>query len=200
MRDKPLPMDYSELFGLLKVDDVPPKVLRLAVTAILDRTEESDLRADWLADIEARLVAGEDCLEELRQFADSILAEAAYPVEGLWNEMQELVARFDDSDWKTERYLAFEAHWQDPQYLGDLRENLQQSQAEYEAGYLTSSEVTSETYVAHLLFTKGIQQWLEAVEAAYQEEGETALARAETGSRYLAAIQILRMRIESLCN
>lgn len=200
MRDKPGPMDYSELFGLLQVDDVPPKVLRLAVTAILDRAEENDVRADWLADIEARLVAGEDCLEELRQFADSLQAEAPYPVESLWNEMQELMARLEEDDWKQDRYRAFEAHWQDPQYLGDVRENIQQTQAEYEAGYLTSAEVTSETYVTHLLFTKGMQNWLEAVEAAYQEEGETALAQAESGSRYLAVIQFLRLRTESLCN
>ena len=89
-------MDYSELFGLLKVDDVPPKVLRLAVTAILDRAEENDVRADWLADIEARLVAGEDCLEELRQFADSVQAECPYPVEGLWAEMQGLMAKLEE--------------------------------------------------------------------------------------------------------
>ena len=193
-------MDYSELFSLLKVDDVPPKVLRLAVTAILDRAEENDVRADWLADIEARLVAGEDCLEELRQFADSVQSEAAYPVEGLWIEMQDLMGKLVESDWKQDRFQAFEAHWQDPQYLGDLRENIQQAQAEYENGYLTPAEVTSETYVAHMLFTKGMQNWLDAVESAYQEEGETALTQAESGSRYLAAIQVLRTRVENLCN
>jgi hypothetical protein len=188
---------YSELLGLLQVEDLPVDALLQAVSAALDETAEDDPHFAALADIEARLLEGEDASAPLQEWAAAVLASRLCAVDELWAEMEQAVAELPEERWRAGRFEEFDERLECAEYLDSLQELMDGLREELAATRLSQDELTAETYVAQRLWMAGLECWSQAVLLARAEQDDEALSQAQQGSRWMLGLDILQARLQS---
>lgn len=118
---------------------------------------------------------------------------------------EQLAESLEDEEWKTSNYLRFRDAVQKAVRGGDATPELDALHSLFEgvrqtygASSLMESEVTSETVAGHLLMTRGLEEWMEAVAMAREVDEEQlldALDLAEQANRLLVAFQMLEAQL-----
>lgn len=191
---------YSELLGLIQLEhfaEVSLETVLESVSHALDETPEEEPHRDWLIRLEQALEQGEDCRQELLEFARGVLGKLQPPALALESEYQRLLEQFSEDQWQSPLYQDFDENLEDEDFLDEWEANLERVAAEYASTPLLPSELTAEAYVSHQLMQRSFESWRKAIQCARAQEDDQALQEAETACRSMAAVEHLRGRVEA---